>query len=281
MDDLDAYMEAHYGRRLRVGDFVNIPDKTYVHFPWFSHHEADIRYRAYLNPPCDMLVSNYLRHAERSVVAHGLARSATVGYVDKRGSYHEALSHWEDFLARSWQCYELLARLVTSISGRSARDFTIFTDRESREARLNEIHNIAKHMGADVGGPQRIWLDRVGLKCTDRKSGVVGMAYDETGAVVDDIAMWAHHLYDPGRMCDALRHALNDRWADQINFRTDLTRCEDFIVPHCMRCGRPAPRGESDEASHWKRLESGAERHPTLTCPECVSDHGRTAVRTT
>lgn len=174
---------------------------------WVANHFLNSVLRGRRAPRVNALAFNYLRRAEGAFSEHENARRATLDFLaagrQSASLYTAALRHWEFFLAQAWQGYELLRRLPDETR---TRPLKVFRDGDgSVVQRLHALYNSMKHVENRITTPGQIldaatvpvWLTDAGIKSTD-----AALSFDETCAILRDLAKWASLFVDPRTMAE-------------------------------------------------------------------------------
>jgi hypothetical protein len=187
---------------------VSIPDMS-AHDPqsthWVSNFFLNSMLRAKWKPPLNAYAYNYHRRAQAAFSAHGLAREATLAFLDggkqSPNRYATALLQWEIFLGQSWHAYKLLQKGL-GLQIYEAGSGTV-------EERLNHLYNQMKHVESRIeagqmppGATVPVWLTNDGLQSID-----ASLTYAEAGEILTDLAKWATILSDPLEAKKHLVHA--------------------------------------------------------------------------
>lgn len=191
---------------------LEIPDMS-SHHPesdhWVANHFLNTALGGGFRPPVNAYVQTLLRRVQAAYAEHDAARSATLAFLasgsQSPGGYSIALTHWEYFLAQSWQAYSVLRLLLSHLSDDD--DVKLFEKGDPTvESRLNQLNNAMKHAESRIragqildGAITPVWLTNGGLRSTDAM-----LSYEETGEVLTDLAAWADVFVDPRAAADKL-----------------------------------------------------------------------------
>ena len=164
------------------------------HF-WVANFFLNSVFNSTFKPPLNAYAYNFVRRAQYAFSEHSLARSSTLEYVAKSipsaPKYADALFHWECFLSQAWHAYALLVKAL------QAKAFD--KNDGSVEQRLNALYNQMKHVESRIengqmppGATVPVWLENDGLHSID-----CSLTYEESGAVLKDLAKYADALSNP------------------------------------------------------------------------------------
>lgn len=186
-------------------DRAEIPDLSATQpesLHWISNYVRSSVFRGAVPSPEREYRFNFLRCAMVTHSEHGLARQATLAYLESEeqsfGKYFLAIHHWEQFLAAAWHALETLR--YAAVVGR------LYEPGDSSIAeRLHDIYKQTKHTESRITSGQMppqaslaVWLCNSGLRSNDSE-----LTFAETGEIVAKLGDWAHvaadSLTSPGR----------------------------------------------------------------------------------
>jgi hypothetical protein len=233
-------------------DRAEIPDMSATQpesLDWMSSYVRSSVLRGAAPSPQREYRFSFLRRATIVYSEHGLARQATLAYLESEeqsfGKYFMAIHHWEQFLTAAWHALEALryaafvGRLHVQGDGSIAQ-------------RLHSLYYQTKHTEGRITSGQMppqallaVWLCNSGLRSHDSE-----LTFAETGEIVAKLGDWAHVAVDPSTSPERDLEASRQRPAE-----TD-EEPRAFVVPsisvlpprvHARRYGSgwPASRGEA------------------------------------
>jgi hypothetical protein len=180
-------------------DRAEIPDMSKTQpesLHWISNYILNSVLRGAVPSPQRECRFNFLRRAMIAYSEHGLARDATLAFLESEeqsfGKYFTAIHHWEQFLAAAWHALDTLQR--AAVVGR------LFEPGDGSIAeRLHDLYNQTKHTEARIESGQMprqgslaVWLSNSGLRSIDRE-----LTFAETGGILAKLGDWAHVAEDP------------------------------------------------------------------------------------
>jgi hypothetical protein len=207
----DMFLEKFVAPDIRGFTAADIPDMS-EHDPesrhWLANYVLNAGLRANYKPPGNAYVFNYLRRTVAAFREHEDAREATLGFLQTRQSvslYAAAILHWEYFASQSWHALLLLRGFAMFLTGEEVSKPFARGD-GSPEERLNNLYSEMKHVESRIengqilpGATIPVWLSNDGIRSTDHT-----LSYEDTAAILRDLADWAEVVVDPREMGPAL-----------------------------------------------------------------------------
>jgi hypothetical protein len=172
---------------------------------WQANYILNTVMRSSVPTPLRQQLFNFLRRCHSAFSEYAQARESTLTFLSERHrilKYMDAISHWEAYLAYSWQGHRLLVPPKAKLF--EVGDGSVLE-------RLHALHSRAKHADEHLtsgdlieDSPLCVWLTNEGLRSTE-----TSISFVEMSSILEDLAQLAGAVQDPSTMHDKIRRILS------------------------------------------------------------------------